>query len=103
MAPTAEWIAISINGITLVGIGIVGLARLSGGKSPAKRINDLDADFRAHENDESPHQACVEHRAMLKGVAETLQRFEASINTLDVRVYELVKNGGKPKGIGYDS
>ena len=95
-----EWIAIGINGITLLGLGIVGLVKLSGGKSPAKRINDLDADFRAHENDESPHQSCVEHRAILKNVNDTLQRFETSINTLDVRVYELVKNGGKPKGIG---
>lgn len=95
----SEWIAVGINTLMWLIVGIVGIVKLGGHRSASTRLNTMENDLKDHLNDDNrPHTTCGEHGVLLQTVSETLKRFETSLSTLDVRVYNLVKNGGKPPG-----
>lgn len=77
-------------------LGVIGLAKMSGHRSASTRIDKLETVFEKHIDDDPPHARCTEHTVVLKTLSATLTRLEGKMDTLDIRVYNLVKNGGRP-------
>lgn len=91
-----EIISVVVNVVMCIVLGIIGLVKLSGHKSAATRMDALEKDIKEHVADDTPHVQCAKHTVILQTVSATLIRLEGKMDTLDVRVYNLVRNGGKP-------
>jgi hypothetical protein len=107
----AYWITVLINALMVGGMALMVFVR-SGKKQAAleqkqdsdqERITKVEIALLNHAGDSVPHKLCLEHAAVIKSIDNTLKRFESSLSTLDVRVYDMVKNGGKRPHIGYGS
>jgi FlaG/FlaF family flagellin (archaellin) len=99
----SDWITVVLNALMIAGMVIMVFHKSGKSQSTMEQKQESDHDSIAkvevalsnHTSDLTPHKACLEHAATLKSIDTTLKQFAVTINTLDVRVYEMVKNGGK--------